>query len=129
MTNITKVNNRFSTQFLLKNIYNMFNTNQIATHVGNRIRQIREQKKISLLSLSFICKIEYSHLCKIEFGKLNTSLGHLVRIANALDVCLICLLTNKDVDAEELLKCDVVEKVIFSEIHELEELENYGKKK
>jgi len=102
--------------------------NKIAVHIGNRIRQIREQKKISILSLSYLCDIEYSHLSKIEFGKLNTSLGHLVKIANALDVCLVCLFTNKDVDAEQLMQAEVVEKVIFSEIHELEELENNGKK-
>jgi transcriptional regulator with XRE-family HTH domain len=100
----------------------MLYTNRIANHVGARIRQIREQKKISLLSLAFISNIEYSHLSKIEFGKINTSLGHLVKIANALDVCLVCLFTNKNIDAEELMKCEVVEKAIFSEIHELEEL-------
>ena len=107
----------------------MINTNRIANHVGNRIRQIREQKKISLLSLAFISNIEYSHLSKIEFGKLNTSLGHLVKIANALDVCLVCLFTNKDVDAEKLMQAEVVEKVIFSEIHELEQLAINGKNK
>jgi transcriptional regulator with XRE-family HTH domain len=103
--------------------------NEIAIHVGNRIRQIREKKKISILSLSYMSEIEYSHLSKIEFGKLNTSLGHLVKIANALDICLVCLFTNRDVDVEELMNCEVVEKVFFSKIHELASLEDYGKKK
>jgi transcriptional regulator with XRE-family HTH domain len=93
---------------------------RIAVHVGIKIRQIREQKKISLLSLSYIAGIEYSHLSKIEFGKLNTSLIHLVKIAKALDVCVICLFTNKDVDAVELMDCEVLERQIFSEIHEIE---------
>lgn len=107
----------------------MLKSNRIANHVGNRIRQIREHKKISLLSLSYISRIEYSHLSKIEFGKLNTSLSHLVKISNALDVCLVCLFTNKDVDYEDLVRCDVLEKTIFSEIEELYELDNYAKKK
>jgi transcriptional regulator with XRE-family HTH domain len=106
----------------------MSNTNRIANHVGNRIRQIREQKKISLLSLAFISNIEYSHLCKIEFGKLNTSIGHLVKIANALNVNLVFLFTNKDVDIEKLMQAEEVGKVIFTEIHELEKLDCNGEK-
>jgi transcriptional regulator with XRE-family HTH domain len=96
---------------------------KIAVHIGNRIRQIREQKKISLLSFSYLCDIEYSHLSKIEFGKLNTSLSHLIKISNALDVCLICLFTNEDIDVDELMECESVNKEIFSEIHHLEESE------
>lgn len=100
----------------------MLNTNLIANHVGYRIRQIREQKNISLLSLSYICKIEYSHLCKIEFGKLNTSLENLIKIANALDVNIIYFFTNNNLDCNEIKKNYIFKEEFFLEIHTLGKL-------
>jgi transcriptional regulator with XRE-family HTH domain len=93
---------------------------KISIHVGNRIRQIRENRKISLLSFSYLCDIEYSHLSKIEFGKINTSIGHLVKISNALNVCIVCLFTNLEEDIDEILKLDQIDTKLLSQIQKLE---------
>jgi transcriptional regulator with XRE-family HTH domain len=93
----------------------------IAVQVGGRIRQIREQKNISLLSFSYLCDIEYSHLSKIEKGKINTSLCHLVKISNALDVCLVCLFTNDDIDVVALMSEELINQKVFSTVHRLEQ--------
>jgi transcriptional regulator with XRE-family HTH domain len=94
---------------------------KVAKHIGHRIRQIRQKKNISILALSYLSNIEYSHLSKIEFGKLNTSLIHLIKIANALDVCLLCFFSNSSVDTEQLIQSKTVDTALFSEIQDMDE--------
>lgn len=97
----------------------MINNLRIANHVGNRIRQIREYQRISLLSLAYISEIEYSHLSKIEFGKVNTSLCNLLKISKALNVCIICLFTNENLDVIEIMQSEQINQKIFSEVHQM----------
>lgn len=65
-----------------------------------------------------MCNIEYSHLSKIEFGKINTSLSHLLRISNALEICIVCLFTNEDVNIEDLQNDSQINISNFSTVHE-----------
>lgn len=94
---------------------------KISVHVGKRIRQIRENKKISLLSFSYMCNIEYSHLSKIEFGKINTSIVHLIKISNALNVCIVFLFTNLEVDVEKVLNINQIDIKLLSQIQNFNE--------
>jgi transcriptional regulator with XRE-family HTH domain len=92
---------------------------EINIHVGFKIREIRKKRNISLLRFSYLCDIEYSHLSKIEFGKVNTSIGHLLKIANALDVCVICLFVNEKIDVDDLASSKCIDPEVFSIVHSL----------
>lgn len=53
--------------------------------IGNRIRELREEKGMSARELAFHCHIDPSNLSKIEQGKHATGLDILNRIAYFLD--------------------------------------------
>jgi transcriptional regulator with XRE-family HTH domain len=53
--------------------------------LGNNIRKVRKQKKITLQQLAFLSKIEYRQLGRIERAEVNTTIVSLIRIAIALD--------------------------------------------
>lgn len=53
--------------------------------VGNRIRELREEKGMSARELAFLCHIDPSNLSKIEQGKHAAGLDILNRIAYFLD--------------------------------------------
>jgi transcriptional regulator with XRE-family HTH domain len=76
---------------------NIFSTNPITIilfmkkeefvqKVGHNIRNIREERKITLEKLALEAGIEYSQLSRIEKGKINTSIYSMYNIANALEV-------------------------------------------
>lgn len=54
--------------------------------LGNRIREVRLSKGMSLETLAFETGLEYSQVSRIELGKINTSVSHLFLIASALKV-------------------------------------------
>lgn len=54
--------------------------------LGEKIRKIRLNKKISQEDLAYSCELEYSQINRIELGKVNTSISHLFLIAKALKV-------------------------------------------
>jgi transcriptional regulator with XRE-family HTH domain len=49
--------------------------------LGNNIRKVRKQKKITLQQLAFLSKIEYRQLGRIERAEVNTTIVSLIRIA------------------------------------------------
>lgn len=57
-----------------------------AIKIGSNIKKIRLVLKISLMTVSHITEIEYSHLYKIENGKVNTSVMNLMKISSALNI-------------------------------------------
>lgn len=55
--------------------------------VGNRIRTIRLQKRITQTDLAFLCNDkDYSQINRVELGKVNFSISYLRLIADALEV-------------------------------------------
>lgn len=54
--------------------------------LGQRIREVRLSKGISLETLALDAGIEYSQVSRIELGKINTSISHLFLIASVLKV-------------------------------------------
>lgn len=59
---------------------------EFVTKVGQAIRKLREQKKISLEDLALEAGIEYSQLSRIENGKINTSIYSAFNIARSLGI-------------------------------------------
>lgn len=57
----------------------------IRTKVGENIRAIRQEKKISLRDLEKITGIARGHLSNIETGKQNATLETIQQLATALD--------------------------------------------
>lgn len=56
--------------------------------VGNRIKQLREQKKYSQNYLADIAGISQTHLRRVELGTADITVGHLQLVCDALDISL-----------------------------------------
>jgi transcriptional regulator with XRE-family HTH domain len=54
--------------------------------IGFKVRNLREQKGLTIARLAFEVGIESKQLIRIELGQINTSLFQIYRIANALSV-------------------------------------------
>lgn len=54
--------------------------------LGDRIREIRLQKKMTLMQLAAECDLEYVQLSRIERGLVNTSVSHIYVIAQGLGI-------------------------------------------
>lgn len=65
---------------------------QVLKQIGLRIRQLREENKLSIQDLADKLDIEYTNVVRIEKGRANFTIGTLVKIANALNVSLCDLL-------------------------------------
>lgn len=63
----------------------------VAKAVGNRIRDLRQKKGISQEALADEAGMHRTYMWGIERGRRNPSLGHLTRIADALEVPLASL--------------------------------------
>ena len=55
---------------------------------GNRVRDLRKKKKLSMEALAGDAGIEYKQLANVELGKINTTISTAQAIAGALDVSL-----------------------------------------
>ncbi len=58
----------------------------ILKKIGDKVREIRLQKKLTQKELAFDLDIEISQITRIETGKINTSILNLFKIAKALEV-------------------------------------------
>ena len=54
--------------------------------IGDKVREIRLNKKMTQKELAFDLDIEISQITRIETGKINTSILNLFKIAKALEV-------------------------------------------
>ncbi|WP_312766936.1 helix-turn-helix transcriptional regulator [Epilithonimonas sp.] len=74
--------------FILKsNLCFMQETDSIILKkIGDKVREIRLQKKLTQKELAFDLDIEISQITRIETGKINTSILNLFKIAKALEV-------------------------------------------
>lgn len=56
------------------------------TNFGVHIRQLREKKNMSQQDLANDCSMSKRQIGRIERGEINTTLGTIINIANALDI-------------------------------------------
>jgi len=63
-----------------------FKNEDALKQVGNKIREIRISKKISIEALADTCELDYSQINRMELGKVNFGISFLFRIADALEV-------------------------------------------
>ena len=70
------------------------NHDDILIALGNRIKQLRLQKKIKQSHLALNCDMEKSTLSKIENGKVNISYITLIRLSRGLEVSAGELITS-----------------------------------
>ncbi len=56
---------------------------------GLRVRELREQAGLTLESASSAAELDLAHWQKIEAGKVNVTIGTMIRVANALDLALV----------------------------------------
>lgn len=83
--------------------------------IGQRIKEIRTDKKLTQEYLAETTGVNVSHISNIETNKVKVSLTLLVGICNALDVTMDYLLEN-----EYHTPTSVTEKELFNVIKDME---------
>jgi transcriptional regulator with XRE-family HTH domain len=66
----------------------------IKEKIGNRIRQLRQEKHLSQKAFADLCELDRTYISSIEKGKRNVSIINLEKIANALNITLSTLFEN-----------------------------------
>ncbi len=56
--------------------------------VGNNIRRLRIEKKMSIEVMAFESEMDYTQLSRIELGKINTSIYQIYKISKTLQVSM-----------------------------------------
>ncbi|MDQ3844677.1 MAG: helix-turn-helix domain-containing protein [Bacteroidota bacterium] len=54
--------------------------------IGAKIREVRQQRKMTQESLANECDVDYSQINRMELGKVNFNISYLYKIAKALQV-------------------------------------------
>lgn len=54
--------------------------------MGRKIKEIRNERNISLRELGKLCNLDYGSICRIENGQMNSYVLTLKNIANSLNV-------------------------------------------
>lgn len=54
--------------------------------VGEKIREVRLSKKITIEALAHECDVDATQIGRMELGKVNFSISYLYRIAKALEI-------------------------------------------
>jgi transcriptional regulator with XRE-family HTH domain len=80
---------------------------------GKRIKEYREQIKLSLRKLAGMSEISPSMLSQIESGKVDPSLSTLRKIAIALDVPLFYLVLDNSTPTHKKIKLSESRLVVF----------------
>lgn len=66
-----------------------FETRNIASHVGDRIAALRGERKLNRRRLARQAEIAYSYLVRLEEGRHEPTLGIMLRLVRAFDLCSI----------------------------------------
>ena len=66
----------------------------IKDKIGNRIRQLRQEKHLSQEAFADMCELDRTYISSIEKGKRNVSIISLEKIANALNINLSTLFND-----------------------------------
>jgi len=88
--------------------------------VGEKVREIRNEKKLSLRQLAAMTDMNHAYLSRIENGKVQPSVESLIKIAKALG-CDVADFFEKKMEVDDELKKEGVQWVIFGK-----ELEKEG---
>jgi transcriptional regulator with XRE-family HTH domain len=59
---------------------------QLSIKLGEKIRELRKAKKLTLVDLAYECGFEKSNLIRIEKGRTLPTTKTLLKIANALKI-------------------------------------------
>jgi transcriptional regulator with XRE-family HTH domain len=65
---------------------NYYKDEPFMKQIGEKIREIRNQKNVSIEELANECGVDYSQVNRMELGKVNFSISYLNKIAFALGV-------------------------------------------
>ena len=87
--------------------------------VGDRIRQIREHKRLTQDRLAEITGISKGFLSDVENDKRNVSSEYLLRIANALGASVDYLLTGESANTRQTRKEVVIPPELSEAAHQL----------
>lgn len=82
-------------------------------NVGERIRELRQQKGLSLRKLAGMSGVSPSLLSQVETCKVDPSLSTLRKIASALDVALFYFVLEHPSDVSRLVKKSQRRMVVF----------------
>lgn len=92
------------------------------SNVGKRIKEIRQERGLSVRALARKLETDHSYLSKVENGKVTPSLETLVKIADALQCNVSDFFEDENkIEADEELKKEGVEWIILGK-----ELEKEG---
>lgn len=67
---------------------------ELTRHIGNRIRECRNERKLTIEDLAVAAEMEYTQLSRIERGKINTGIFHIYKIAGSLGIGMHDLLSG-----------------------------------
>jgi len=68
-------------------IYQMkLQKDEVVKIVGNKLREIRLNKNLTIEKVALDSDIEYTQLSRIELGKINTSIYQIYKITHSLSV-------------------------------------------
>ena len=59
---------------------------EVVKIIGNKLREIRLEKKLTIERVALDSEIEYTQLSRIELGKINTSIYQIYKISHSLSV-------------------------------------------
>jgi transcriptional regulator with XRE-family HTH domain len=68
---------------------------ELIKKIGLKIREIRENKGMTIQELSDKLNIEYNNLIRIEKGRTNPTIGTLYKVSETLNVSIIELIDVK----------------------------------
>ncbi len=74
---------------------------EIKSKIGIRIKELREQKKMSQKDLSYTADLDRSYIASVEIGKRNISIVNIEKVAIALDVSLKEFFSNDKFDYDK----------------------------
>lgn len=66
----------------------------IKEKIGNRIRQLRQERHFSQEAFADLCELDRTYISSIEKGKRNVSIVNLEKIANALNIKISTLFND-----------------------------------
>jgi transcriptional regulator with XRE-family HTH domain len=70
----------------------------IKTKIGQRIKQLRDEKKMAQKDLAYSADLDRSYIASVENGQRNISIVNIEKIAEALNVTLKEFFNKKEFD-------------------------------
>jgi transcriptional regulator with XRE-family HTH domain len=62
------------------------NKEEVIKKVGNKLRQLRLEKNLSIEKVALDSEIEYTQLSRMELGKVNTSIYQIYKVSYSLSM-------------------------------------------